>query len=111
MDIVLWVLRILLALAFLAAGATKLTQPKEKLRERMGWVDDWSSSMVMAIGALEVVGAIGLLVPALTSVAAAGLVVIMIGAVVTHVRRKEIGMIFPPLVLLALCAALSFGAA
>ena len=111
MDILLWVLRILLALAFLAAGATKLTQPKEKLRERMGWVDDFSANLVKAIGAAEVIGAVGLLIPSLTSIAAAGLVVIMVGAVVTHLRRKETGMVFPPLVLLTLSAALAFGAA
>lgn len=111
MDIFLWVLRILLALAFLVAGSTKLLQPKEKLRERMAWVDDWSDTMVKAIGAAEVVGAIGLLIPTLTPFAASGLVVIMIGAVVTHVRRKETGMVFPALVLLMLSAALAFGAA
>ncbi len=110
MNVLLWVLRILLAVAFLGAGATKLVQPREKLRERMGWVDDWSDGMVKAIGAAEVVGAIALLIPTLTPFAASGLVVIMIGAVVTHVRRKETGMVFPPLVLLFLCSALAFGA-
>jgi uncharacterized membrane protein YphA (DoxX/SURF4 family) len=111
MNIVLWVLRIVLAVAFLGAGATKLLQPKVKLRERMAWVDDFSGTMVKAIGAAEVVGAIGLLIPALTPFAAAGLVIIMVGAVITHIRRKEGPMVFPPLVLLALSAALAFGSA
>lgn len=111
MDALLWILRIVLALAFAGAGAMKLTQPKEKLRPRMGWVDDFSATMVKAIGGAEVVGAIGLLIPALTSIAATGLVVIMIGAVVTHVRRKEIPLVVPPAVLLALSTALAVGAA
>lgn len=111
MDILLWVLRILLAVAFIGAGAVKLVQPREKLRERMGWVDDWSDNLVKAIGAAEVIGGIGLLIPTLTPFAASGLVIIMIGAVVTHLRRKENSEIFAPLILLFLSAALAFGAA
>ena len=60
----IWVLQILLALAFLAAGLTKLTQPRQKLATTMGWVEDYSDPWVRAIGASGPPG--GLLRPALT---------------------------------------------
>src|SRR5579859_5106043 len=100
MNTAVWIVQILLALAFLMAGATKLTQPVEKLAERMAWVNDFSPSIVRAIGAVEVLGALGLILPAwtgilpwLTPLAAAGLVLDMIGASLEHARRKEFSMI------------------
>lgn len=96
MSIFLWVLQIALAALFLMAGLTKLTQPKDKLRARMAWVDDFSGNTVKVIAALEVLGALGLILPwaldvapILTPIAAVGLAVIMFGAVVVHIRRKE----------------------
>ena len=66
MSIALWVVQVLLAAAFLVSGATKLSQPKEKLVKSMTWVEDFSQPTVRVIGALEVLGAIGVVVPALT---------------------------------------------
>lgn len=116
MDIVLWVIAVLLAVAFLGAGLMKLTQPKEKLAEKMGWAENYSPGMIKAIGALEILAAIGLILPALLDIApvlvplaALGLVVIMIGAVITHARRKENREIVPPLVLLLLAALVAWG--
>src|SRR4029453_6966013 len=93
----LWILNALLALAFLAAGSMKLARPKAALAEAgMTWTDDFSSPRVKAIGAAEVVGAVGLILPLATGIApvlapiaATALAILMIGAVVTHVRRKE----------------------
>jgi uncharacterized membrane protein YphA (DoxX/SURF4 family) len=100
MDIAIWILQLLLALAFLAAGMTKLSQPRQKLATSMAWVEDFSDPGVRAIGALEVLGALGLLVPALTGVAtvlvpiaAVGLALLMIGAAASHRRRGELPMI------------------
>ena len=42
MNVALWIIQIVLAAAFLIAGTTKVLTPKEKLRERMAWVDDFS---------------------------------------------------------------------
>src|SRR5690242_13599760 len=116
MNIATWIVQILLALAFFMAGLMKFTQPKEKLAERMGWVNDFSPSIVKAIGFIEILGAVGLVLPALTNIlpiltplAAAGLVLDMIGAVVTHLRRKEYPMIAANLVLLALAAFVVYG--
>ena len=97
MLIVLWILLALLALFFVAAGANKLVRSRAALASSgMPWTDDFSAPVVKLIGAVEVVGGFGLVLPLLTGVAsvltpiaALGLAVVMIGAAVTHVRRKE----------------------
>ena len=96
MNIVLWILQGVLAVLFLFAGLTKVSQPKAKLASAMAWVEDFPAGTVKLVGALEVLGAIGLILPwatgiapVLTPIAALGLVAIMVGAVVTHLRRKE----------------------
>ncbi len=116
MNIVLWVIQILLALAFALAGFIKTTQPIEKLSTRMGWVKDIPPRIVRLIGVLEILGAIGLILPAvtgiwpwLTPVAAAGLVLTMVGAMITHGRRGEFSSIGVNIVLLALAAFVLFG--
>jgi uncharacterized membrane protein YphA (DoxX/SURF4 family) len=116
MGIALWIVQVLLAVAFLGAGATKLSQPKEKLAKDMAWVEDFSQPTVRLIGALEVVGAIGLVLPALTGIlpwltplAALGLVLLMAGAVYTHLRREEGSAVVPPAVLLLLAALVPVG--
>jgi uncharacterized membrane protein YphA (DoxX/SURF4 family) len=58
MNAVVWVLQILLALAFLLAGVMKSTQPRQKLATSMGWVEDFSDSTVRTIGVLEVLAAL-----------------------------------------------------
>lgn len=116
MDTVLWVVQVLLALAFLLAGFGKATQPYEKLGQQMAWVRRFSPGTVRLIGVVEVLGAIGLIVPALTGilpvltpVAAVGLVLVMLGAMVTHARAGENPMIVANLVLLALAAFVAYG--
>ena len=116
MGIALWVAQVLLAVAFLGAGAMKLSQPKEKLVKNMAWVEDFSQPTVNIIGALEVMGAIGIVLPALTGIlpwltplAALGLVLTMIGAALTHLRRSEYSVITVPAVLLILAAFVAYG--
>jgi uncharacterized membrane protein len=58
-NLTIWVLQILLALAFLAPGLTKTTQPRQKLATAMGWVEDFSDTGVRIIGALEILGPLG----------------------------------------------------
>jgi uncharacterized membrane protein YphA (DoxX/SURF4 family) len=109
MNVFVWILQIVLALAFVAAGLTKLTQSREKLRPRMGWVDDYSDQSVKLIGAAEVLGALGLVLPwwtgiapILTPLAAVGLAVVMIGAIITHGKRRELPQVAFNVVLLVL---------
>jgi uncharacterized membrane protein YphA (DoxX/SURF4 family) len=116
MNVVLWIIAGVLAAAFLGAGLAKLTQPKEKLHQRMAWVEDFSPGTIKMIGALEILAAIGLILPAaldivpvLVPLAATGLVAIMIGAALTHARGKEYPMIAVNSVLLILAAIVAWG--
>jgi len=100
MDVAVWVLQVLLALAFLLAGVMKSTQPRQKLATNMGWVEDFSDNTVRTIGVLELLAGIGLLLPAVTGVAtvlvplaAVGLALLMLLAALTHRRRGEPQMI------------------
>ncbi len=96
MNIALWIIAGVLALAFVGAGITKLTSSKEALLPKMPWVADVSEAQVKAIGAVELLGAIGLVLPPLVDVApilaplaAVGLALTMAGAVVVHLRRGD----------------------
>ena len=116
MNIALWIVQVLLALVFLMAGGMKIMRSKEELKENMEFVEDFSSETVRVIGVLEILGAIGVVLPALTGIlpwltplAAVGLVLTMIGAAVTHVRREEYPMIAINAVLLALAAFVAYG--
>ena len=117
MNIVLWIIAGVLALAFVGSGVMKLTRPKEKLASAgMGWTEDFSPGTIKIIGALELLAAVGLILPAALDIApvfvplaAIGLVAMMIGAAITHGRRKEYPMIIANVVLLALAAIVAWG--
>ena len=111
MTTALWIVQGLLAFAFAAAGLMKLGKSYDALRSdpKMGWANDFSAEVVKLIGAAELAGAIGLVAPAatgvaptLTPIAAAGLIVIMLGAAATHVRRKEMASVLPNVILAGL---------
>lgn len=94
----LWILAGFVALIFLGTGLLKLTTPRERLVEAgIGWTEDFSDQTVKSLGIAEVLGAIGLvlpgllgILPVLVPVAATCLAVLMLGAVVVHVRRREL---------------------
>ncbi|WP_029144457.1 DoxX family protein [Microbacterium luticocti] len=101
----------LAALAFLGAGIMKLARPKDTLQQSgMAYVEDFAGWQIKLIGLAEVLGAIGLILPMALSIAvilsptaAICLAVIMIGAIVVHIGRKE--PFIPPLILLLLSVA------
>ncbi|MGZ5399650.1 MAG: DoxX family protein [Nocardioides sp.] len=117
MNVFLWIVAVVLAVAFAASGTMKLIKPKSELAAQgMGWVEDFSPTQIKLIGALEVLAAVGLVVPPLLDIApvlaplaALGLVLVMAGAIVTHARRKETPMIAVNLVLLSLAAVVVWG--
>jgi hypothetical protein len=117
MNIALWIIAGLLAVLFLASGAVKLALPKEKLAGfGMGFVEDVSVGAVKAIGSVEVLAAAGLILPAvldiapvLVPLAAVGLVLVMVGAIITHLRRHEAQTIVVPVALLALAVVVAWG--
>jgi uncharacterized membrane protein YphA (DoxX/SURF4 family) len=118
MNLALWILAALLALFFAFAGITKLTQPKAKITASAtgGWAEGFAPGLIKLIGAAEVLAAVGLILPALLDIvpvlvplAAAGLIALMIGAAVTHGRRKEAQPIVINVILLALAAVVTWG--
>jgi uncharacterized membrane protein len=116
MHVFLWVVQVLLAAAFGMAGVMKATQPKEKLEPRLPWVEDFSPGTVRFIGIVELLGALGLILPAatgivavLTPIAATGLAVVMVLAAATHVRRKEPSGVAVNAVLFTLAAIVAWG--
>lgn len=116
MSITLWIIQALLALVFLVAGVIKMARSKEQLAGRMEWVEDFSPNAVRLIGVTETLGALGLILPAatgiltwLTPLAAVGLALVMVGAIITHVRRSRYSRIMMPIVLLVLAAFVAYG--
>jgi uncharacterized membrane protein YphA (DoxX/SURF4 family) len=119
MNIALWIVAGLLAVVYLLSGGGKLILPKEKiaaLTPSARWVEDFSAGSVKAIGALEVLGAVGLILPALLDIApvlvplaALGLALIMTGAVITRIRRHEPKPMVADLIYLALALFVAWG--
>lgn len=117
MTIALWVVAGVLAASFLSAGALKLSQPRDSLAgSRQGWVEDFSAGQVRAIGALELLAAAGLILPAvlgiaafLVPVAATGVVLLMLGAMLTHARRGEPSAMGVTVVLATMAVFLAWG--
>ena len=116
MHIGLWIIQGLLAFAFFGAGAMKLATPVDQLAAQMAWVTHVPAAGVKLIGLAEVLGAIGLILPSvlrfrptLTPLAASGLALTMLGAVVTHIAIGEPAMTVPPLVLGGLAGVVAWG--
>ncbi|GIE96744.1 DoxX family protein [Paractinoplanes rishiriensis] len=118
MNTALWIISGLLATAFLFAGLTKLFVPRETLAKAPGggWALQFSPRFVKTLGALEVLGAIGLILPVLlgiapilTPLAAVGIAIIMIGAAVVVYRLHEFKHVLVNLLYLALAAFVAAG--
>lgn len=96
LHIGLWIVQAALALAFVAAGAMKLTTPYAELTAAAAWAREVPETLVRFIGTVEVAGAIGIMLPALTRIkpfltplAGAGFVVMMILASGLHLSIGE----------------------
>ena len=118
MNIALWVVAGLLAAVFLVAGSTKLFIPYAKLATApgAGWVNDFHPLFVKSLGLLELLGSIGLILPALVGVApilvpiaATALGVIMAGAATVEFRRHEPKHALLNLLYLLLAAFVAWG--
>jgi DoxX-like family len=91
-----WIVAGLLGLFYLYAGGKKLAQTREQLSPMMGWVDTVPMPAVRLIGAVEILGVLGLVLPPLTGVApalavaaAVGFVILQVLATGLHLRRGE----------------------
>ena len=113
----LWVAQVLLALMFGAAGVMKLLQPIEALGAMMTWVTVTPDLLVRFIGFVELAGALGMIVPAITRIlpfltplAALGFAIIQVLAIGVHASLGETAMSLPMnLVLLALSLFVAWG--
>ena len=114
MNIALWIVQALVALIFLFTGGMKLVLPIEEMMKQMplplpGW-------FVRFTGIVEVLGAIGLILPrllhirpGLTPLAAAGLVIVMIGATAYTLAAGDVAPALMPVVVGILCAFVASG--
>ena len=112
MNILLWVLQTLLAVAFLAHGWFFLFPPEAMVAIMNASI---SPAFRLFIGAAEVLAAIGLTLPGLTRIrpwlvpsSAAGLVIVMIGAVILHASRGEVSSTITTAILLALVTFVAY---
>lgn len=119
MNVALWVVAGVLA-AVLLGGSAKMVVPKEKMAGLLGehsrWVEDFRPGALKAIGVLELLGAIGLILPALLGiapvlvpVAATGVAFLFVGAVVMRLRRGERATIVGDLIYLAMAVFVAWG--
>ena len=116
LHVVLWFGQILLAAIFGFVGYAKLTRPIAALAAQMPWVIDVPPALVQFVGACEIAGAVGLILPALTGIqpgltplAAAGLTTVMTLASIFHFGRGEFGNLVVTVPLALMCAFIALG--
>ena len=112
MNILLWVLQVLLAPVFLAHGWMLLFPPESMVAVMNASINP---AFRLFIGVAEVLAAVGLTLPGLTRIlpwlvpsAAAGLMIVMIGAVILHISRGEVSSAITTTVLLALLTFVAY---
>lgn len=120
LNVALWIIAGLLAFVLLVAGVSKLLVPKERMATSLGaasrWVEDFSPAALRGIAALELLAAVGLvlpgalgLAPVLVPLAATGAVLIFTGAVTMRLRRGERVLIVGDLVYLLMAVFVASG--
>lgn len=119
MNLALWIVTGLLGTAYFLGGGGKLVLSKQKIvatGHSAAWAEDWSAGSIKAIGVLEVLGGVGLVLPAVLDIApvlvpsaAVGLMIIMVGAAVVRFRRREFKLMVADFVYLALLAFVLWG--
>lgn len=116
MNVLLWVLQTLVCLVFLFAGGTKLAMSAEAM-QKMSPPNSiiLPGAFLKFIGVVEVLGALGLILPGLTKIrhrltplAAMGLLIIMIGAVVISIMGPGVSAAIVPFVVGILCAVIAY---
>ena len=115
MNILLWILQVLLAFAFLSHAYLMVAAPPAQTAQ-MPYITAIPAGYRRLLGMLEALGALGLTLPALTHIlpvlvpwAASGLIILMISAIVFHIGRRENQNIVLNVVLLALAAIVAYG--
>ncbi len=116
LNVTLWIMQALLALAFGMAGLMHATKPIAELSKTMGWTANAPEALVRFIGLAELAGALGLILPGLTRIkpgltawAATGLAVMMVFASFVHISRSETSSLPVTVVLGSLAAFVAWG--
>ncbi len=120
MNVLLWILQVLLALAFVGAAVTKLKDDRLTYAAARppstSYAEDLSDRTFKTIGVLELLGAVGVVLPWatgiarwLTPLAALGFVLLMVGAAVVHLRRGERQLLVVNATLLAVALVVAIG--
>lgn len=110
MIIAYWIIAGLLALVYLMAGAMKVFRSREQLiAAGQGWVEGANTGIVKLVGALELAGALGLILPPLTGIApslapmaALGLVLVQAVAIGVHMKLNDTKSLPVNIILLAM---------
>ncbi|WP_017730155.1 DoxX family protein [Nafulsella turpanensis] len=116
LHISLWVAQVLLAAMFIMAGFPKVVQPIEQLSQMLPWASEAPVALIRFIGISEILGGLGLILPALlrikpqlTAWAAIGLVAVMIFAAIFHASRGEFSAIGMNVILALVAAFIAWG--
>ena len=118
MHLALWIATALLAAVALAGGVSKTFVPKQRLAEHPGgaWTAEASSRFVRTLGILELLAVVGLTLPAalhvapvLVPVTALCWIGLMIGAMITHGRLGQPGLVMVDLLYLSIAAFVAWG--
>lgn len=115
MNRALWILQIVFGVYFVAIGVLHFIVP-DGLPETLAWMYDLSDTLHVISGLAEILGGLGLILPAVTGImpklvplAAAGLMLVMVGAVIYHLGRGEVLNIVLNLVMIALLGFVAYG--
>ena len=116
LNIILWIAQVLLAGMFIMSGFMKVAQPIEELAKMLPWASQVPAGLVRFIGISEVLGGLGLILPALlrikpilTAWAAVGLATVMIFASIFHATRGEFSAIGMNIILALIAAFIAWG--
>ncbi|MFC0625797.1 DoxX family protein [Kribbella deserti] len=120
MNTTLWIVAGVLATVYVLSGSLKIILPKEKIAKTSetaaAWTEDFSPGSIKAIGVFELLGGLGLILPAvfdiapvLIPLAAVGLALIMVGAALTRFRRHEYKLMALDLIYFALICFVAWG--
>jgi len=105
-SIASWIIQVLIAGLFLMMGSQKLMGEAEMTANFVKW--GMPGFMLYVIGTLEVLGAIGLFIPRLAGLAATGLILLMVGALFTHLIHGEYGIALMPVAVMAMLAVVVY---
>jgi hypothetical protein len=115
-HLILWIVQVVLAASFVWAGLMKLFQPTEKLSAMWPWAGEVPVALLKLTGIVDLLGAVGLILPSLfrikpklTPIAAIGVIVLMLCAGIFHIVRGEASVIWVNIAFAAMAAFIAWG--